>query len=182
MRGSRLLATALAALCVVGVASARPSAPAADHVAGLTRSAQLEADVLEQLNEVRREHGLVPLRLSAPLGKAAEAHSREMASAGYFEHESADGSAFWKRVERFYPSNGRSFWAVGENLLWSSPGVDGPGALKLWMASPEHRANILTAKWREIGVSVIEVAAAPGTYEGLDVTIVTTASAFGAES
>ena len=42
------------------------------------------------------------------------------------------------------------------------------------MASPEHRANILTARWREIGVSAVHVAAAPGVYHGLDVTIVTT--------
>jgi uncharacterized protein YkwD len=63
---------------------------------------------------------------------------------------------------------------VGENLLWSSPDVDPQGALNLWVSSPEHRANLLTARWREIGVSAIHVAAAPGTYNGLDVTIVTT--------
>lgn len=171
MRGRSLLAIGLTALCAVGSTSAAPTAPAA---VALIRSAQLETDVLDQLNGIRRDHGLVPLKLSAALGKSADEHSREMASVGYFAHNSADGAAFWKRVERYYPSKGTTFWSVGENLLWSSPDVDGPGALELWMASPEHRANILSAQWREIGISAVKATAAPGTYNGLDVTIVTT--------
>jgi uncharacterized protein YkwD len=167
--------TVVAALLAAGsIAATGTAAPTAPSVAGITRVAQLETDVLGQLNAVRREHGLVPLKLSKTLTTAANQHSLQMAELGYFEHASADGSAFWKRVEHYYPSTGRSYWAVGENLLWSSPDVDGPGALKLWMASPEHRANILTAKWREIGISAVKVPAAPGTYNGLDVTIVTT--------
>jgi uncharacterized protein YkwD len=97
-----------------------------------------------------------------------------MADQGYFQHESADGSAFWKRLQRFYPSSPWRYWSVGENLLWSSPDVDASGALQMWLNSPEHKANLLTARWREIGVSAVHVAAAPGTFRGLDVTIVTT--------
>jgi uncharacterized protein YkwD len=52
--------------------------------------------------------------------------------------------------------------------------VDPAGALKLWMNSPEHRANLLSPTWREVGVSALHVAAAPGAFKGLDVTIVTT--------
>ena len=97
-----------------------------------------------------------------------------MAAQGYFAHESADGSAFWKRIQRFYTSSPWRSWSVGENLLWSSPDVDAQGALQLWLNSPEHRANLLAPSWREIGVSALHVAAAPGTFHGLDVTIVTT--------
>lgn len=167
-------AAALALLVLAAAAVAAPAAPSRTGAAGITRVASLESDVLAQLNQIRVDHNLVPLKLSATLTRAAQQHSVEMGQDGYFEHESADGSAFWKRVERYYPSKGWSYWAIGENLLWSSPDLDGPGALKLWMASPEHRANILTPKWREIGVSAVSVAAAPGTYNGLDVTIVTT--------
>ena len=85
-----------------------------------------------------------------------------------------DGSAFWKRIERVYPAGTARYWSVGENLLWSSPDIDAQGALQMWIASPEHKANLLTARWREIGISAVHVAAAPGTYRGLDVTIVTT--------
>jgi uncharacterized protein YkwD len=174
MHGRTIWSVAAALLAAVAVTATATAAPTAPRAAGITRAAALETNVLSQLNAIRVQHGLVPLKLSATLGKAAAQHSVQMGELGYFEHNSADGSAFWKRVERFYPSKGTRYWAVGENLLWSSPDVDGPGAMKLWMASPEHRKNILTAKWREIGVSAVKVAAAPGTYSGLDVTIVTT--------
>jgi uncharacterized protein YkwD len=42
------------------------------------------------------------------------------------------------------------------------------------MNSPEHRANLLNGRWREIGISAVHAVAAPGTYDGLDVTIITT--------
>ena len=73
-----------------------------------------------------------------------------------------------------YSEAGFRYWSVGENLLWSSPEVDPAGALKLWMNSPEHRANILTAEWREIGVAAVHVDAAPGAFNGQPVTIITT--------
>jgi uncharacterized protein YkwD len=134
----------------------------------------LESGVLVQLNHIRAKHGLQPLALSSSLSGAAEQHSQEMGVDGYFEHESADGTAFWKRIDRWYGSNGFSYWSVGENLLWSSPAVSPAGALKLWMSSPEHRANILTARWREVGVSAVHEPSAPGVYHGREVTIITT--------
>ena len=65
------------------------------------------------------------------------------------------------------------YWSVGENLLWSSPDVDPSSALKMWFDSPEHKRNMLNARWREIGLSAVHVAAAPGTYGGREVTIIT---------
>ena len=47
-------------------------------------------------------------------------------------------------------------------------------ALKMWMRSPEHRANILNPNWREIGIAAVHVHGAPGTFGGLPVTIITT--------
>jgi uncharacterized protein YkwD len=136
--------------------------------------ASLDQGVLQQLNAIRTLHGLVPLKLSPSLNASAAQHSREMAADGYFEHNSADGTIFWKRIIRWYGSAGYGYWSVGENLLWSSPSVDPAGSMRLWMASPEHRANILNPRWREIGVSAVHVASAPGTYHGLPVTIITT--------
>jgi uncharacterized protein YkwD len=69
-------------------------------------------------------------------------------------------------------SNG--YWSVGENLLWSSPTVDAVQALKLWMASPEHRANILTAKWRQIGIASLHAITASGAFGNRPVTVITT--------
>lgn len=157
----------LAAACTLVL----PAAASVRRPAAVSRA--LEADVLRGVNDVRVAHGLAPLRLSAKLTTAADAHSAQMAADGYFAHDSADHSAFWKRVQHFYGSAGYGFWAVGENLLWSSPDVDGAGALKMWMESPEHRANLLDPRWREIGLSGLHVQSAPGVFGGLEVTIVT---------
>ena len=134
----------------------------------------LEQGVLADINALRRQHGLAPLRLSSRLTAAARQHSAEMAARGYFSHDSANGSSFDRRIARYYPIRGAHYWSVGENLLWSSPDVDAGGALNMWWNSPEHRRNMLTARWREIGLSAVHLAAAPGTYGGREVTIVTT--------
>jgi uncharacterized protein YkwD len=116
----------------------------------------------------------VPLRESAALDRSARQHSDEMGRLGYFGHASADGTVFWKRIRRYYRANGYSYWSVGENLLWSSPSVTAGHALKLWIGSPEHLRNLLTPQWRQIGVSAVHVVGAPGVYNGLPVTIITT--------
>jgi uncharacterized protein YkwD len=163
----------LALVAIVGIlvlpATATPS-PNRNAVA----LSSLESGVLQQLNTIRLQHHLVPLALSAPLTVASKQHSSEMGQDGYFDHSSHDGTEFWKRISRWYPQTGFHSWSVGENLLWSSPDVDPSRALSLWMHSPEHRANILSPRWRQIGVSAMHFAAAPGTYDGLEVTIITT--------
>jgi uncharacterized protein YkwD len=133
----------------------------------------LERGLLAQVNTFRRAHGLVALRPSVKLWLAARQHSGEMAVRGYFSHSSADGSHFDRRIARYYAMGNRGYWSVGENLLWSSPDVDAAGALRMWLNSPEHRANLLTARWREIGLSAVHTATAPGTFGGREVTIVT---------
>jgi len=134
----------------------------------------LESQTLDSLNAIRRQHGLVPLRIAPALQAAADAHSFAMGSYGFFGHDSRDGSGFDKRVGRFYDSRGYGAWSVGENLLWASPAVDAEAALRAWMASPAHRKNILTPRWREIGLSVVAVEQAPGVFGNRDVTIMTT--------
>jgi uncharacterized protein YkwD len=151
----------LALLCVAALAgfgaAARPA------------HASLNARVLAQLNVTRTAHGLAPLRPSPRLATAAKAHSSEMVTAGYFSHNSFDGSVFWKRIRRYFGAG-----AVGENLLWAEPAVGARRAVAMWMASPEHRANILDPDWRLIGVSAVHAAAAPGYFGGRSVTVVTT--------
>jgi uncharacterized protein YkwD len=159
----------VASLCAFAAPAAIPASNAPK--VALT---SLESGVLQQLNSIRVRHGLRPLRLNVKLTEAATQHSEEMGADGYFEHASHNGTAFWKRINRWYGSNGFGYWSVGENLLWSSPQVDPANAMRLWMNSPEHRANILAPRWREIGVSAVHLHAAPGDYRGLEVTIVTT--------
>ncbi len=161
------VALTLALLCA---ALAAPKAEPAQHAA----LASLQSGVLARLNAIRVQHGLVPLKVSARLTAAAAEHSDQMAADGFFDHASVNGTPFWKRIAHWYGAGGYSHWSVGENLLWSSPELGPAHALELWMGSPEHRANILTARWREIGISALHEAGAPGVYHGLEVTIITT--------
>jgi len=168
-RGLRFMALAASVFGIWLVAS-----PAgATAVRPTTTLGPLEQGVLANINALRRQHGLVPLRFSSSLSAAARHHSRDMASRGYFSHTSANGSSFDRRIARFYPMGRSRYWSVGENLLWSSPDVDAGGALTMWINSPEHRKNMLTARWREVGLSAVHVTAAPGTFGGREVTIVT---------
>ena len=167
------MAVALLALVALVGAFAAPAAQSKKARTSVSLSS-LERGVLIDLNKIRAQHGLQPVHISARLTASAAQHSKEMGADGYFQHNSVNGTAFWKRITRWYGSKGYGYWSVGENLLWSSPSVDPAAAMQLWMNSPEHRANILTARWREIGVSAVHFASAPGTYKGLEVTIITT--------
>jgi uncharacterized protein YkwD len=169
-RTARLFALVLAAVGLWVVAS--PAGASSQRPA--TSLSTLEQGVLADINALRKEHGLAPLRLSTSLSAAARQHSSEMAARGYFSHSSANGSSFDRRIARYYPMGGSHYWSVGENLLWSSPDVDAGGALDMWWNSPEHRKNMLTSRWREVGLSAVHVASAPGAYGGREVTIVTT--------
>lgn len=164
----------IALLAVAGVAIVPAPAALGSPRQPSASLSPLEQGVLADINALRTAHNLPALRLSAALTDAARAHSQEMETDGYFAHSSFDGTAFWKRIQRFYPSTRWGYWSVGENLLWSSPGVDPQGALTMWLGSPEHRMNMLDPNWREIGVSAVHELGAPGIYNGLDVTIVTT--------
>ena len=168
-------------LSLVGAIAAPIALPAGAREQRRQTLTALDAGVLGKLNAIRSAHGLAPLHSSAALTAAAAYHSHELASGGYFAHTSADGSAFWKRIERWYaPQQRGGSWAVGENLLWSTPRVDASQALVAWMKSPEHRANILSPDWHEIGIAAVHVTNGSGVYGGRPVTIITTD--FGARS
>jgi uncharacterized protein YkwD len=150
-------------------------APARSSSSGSSSSLTgLQTAILARINQIRVARSLVPLRLNRSLWRAANEHSAEMLSQGYFAHSSADGSSFSKRVRRYYDVSGPGSCTVGENLLWTSSSLDARQAVSIWMASPEHRANILWSGWREIGIAAHYEPAAPGIFKGSPVTMVTT--------
>jgi uncharacterized protein YkwD len=157
---------------VAALLFALPAAPAATSQR-VTIDRALDVSVLQRVNEVRGENGLPPLRLNVSLSRAAAAHTREMVASGYFGHQSTDGSPFWKRVERFYRSKGFARWSVGENLVWGSPVLSSDDAVQSWLESPEHRANLLSPNWTEIGLAATHVPSAPGTFGDRETTVVT---------
>ncbi|MGE5689921.1 MAG: CAP domain-containing protein [Pseudomonadota bacterium] len=165
MRSTVVLATAFLMLGLVAV-------PAAG--AGRVSTVQsLERDVVAQVNAVRRQHGLAPLRVSSRLALAARFHSTEMGRVGYFGHASADGMDPITRLARFYPRGRYRSWWVGENLYWWSTTVDARQVVAAWLGSPPHRKQLLAPQYREVGISAVHVDDAPGLFRGLSPTIVT---------
>jgi uncharacterized protein YkwD len=125
----------IAAIAVLALA-----VPAAG-LAGMTRD---ETSLLQEMNRVRAQHGLVPLRYDARLERAARSHSREMITAGTFAH-----GAFANRMHKF-AVHGR---LAGENLAWGTGYLATPrGIVTAWLASPEHRANLLRASFSRVGI------------------------------
>jgi uncharacterized protein YkwD len=150
----------------LGAATARSAPPA-------SALRPLEQAIRSEMNALRRQHRVSPLRHSAGLAAAARQHSNDMARRGYFRHSSPAGLSFTRRIARFYPIGSHRYWSVGENLLWSSIALNATAALKLWLESPKHRAMMLGARWQEVGVSAVHVGSAPGIYGGREVTIIT---------
>jgi uncharacterized protein YkwD len=168
----RVLLVCLAALLLCG-GGASAATDGRTGPAAVTSLSTLEARVLQELNAVRRAHGLRELTPSTGLAAAARGHSFEMVERGFFSHRSADGSQYWDRIAAEYPRKGHSRYAVSENLLWASPTINARGALRVWMDSPPHRRTILDASWREIGVAAVASPSAPGKFRGATVTVIT---------
>ena len=134
----------------------------------------LGTSVVQELNRVRAARGLRPLRATGSLTTSARRHSAQMGARGFFAHESADGTPFWRRIERFYGGSGFRSWEVGENIFWQSPaGIAAISVVRSWLGSPGHRANVLSRAWRDVGVGAVSRPRAPGVYGGAAVTIVT---------
>jgi uncharacterized protein YkwD len=156
---------------VIRPATAQPAPAAPQQQAD--DGGDYDAQVVAATNAIRRSHGLDGLRVSQGLAAAADHHSRSMAEVGFFAHESADGTAFWKRVQQYYAQGNASYWAVGENIIWASPEISVDEAMKAWMNSPGHRENILARDWREIGCASVRDDSAPGVYGGRNVVLIT---------
>lgn len=170
------LRAALLALATALVLAVPAAALAAGTTSNASRAATaaLDVGILEQLNQIRAQHGLQPLTLDPKLSEAAMQHSEDMVTRGYFAHSSSDGQPFWKRIMTFYPTADYGYWAVGENLYWTAGFPTADQGMQAWMASPEHRKNILDPTWTQIGIATVVSADAPGHFKDMGVTVITT--------
>lgn len=88
-----------------------------------------------------------PLSLNTSLERAAFEHSKDMASHDYMDHTGRDGSSPADRITR----TGYKWRMVGENL---AIGVMTPeDAVAGWLHSPHHCANLMTARFSEMGIA-----------------------------
>jgi uncharacterized protein YkwD len=169
-----LLALVVVAAAIVLGYSASAGAGVNARVADREVEQQFVQDLFAEINALRASHSLHALRVGPALRRAACQHDREMGRLGYFSHDSANGTDFTDRLERFYPSGSARFWMVGENLLWSGGNLTVRGAVRVWLRSPMHRANLLRRDWRQIGISAMRVRSAPGYFRHRHIWLVTT--------
>ena len=164
-----------ASILAMLVALALPLAAGAagDGQATVAREPSLEGLVLQRINEVRAAYGLGRLGSSTGLTRAAVTHSRAMVLNGFFAHESRNGAPFWLRLKAFYGphSNG---WTVGENLaMFGGARPDAASIVAAWMASPPHRAILLSKRFSDAGLAILYDQAAAGVYGGEPTWVVT---------
>ena len=172
------LAAALLALAAPGGARAAAGAAKADVAAcpaadampiASVSAARSERALLCLVNRERARAGVPPLRLNRCLARAAAGHARDMVRQRYFAHESRDGTGFDERIlaTGYAPRGAR--WTVGENLAWgAAPAGDAAWVMAAWMHSRDHRANLLRASFRDVGLAA--VAGAPAGGDGARAT------------
>ena len=108
---------------------------------GMTRS---DNSLLQQMNVVRATRGLPVLQIDDKLEEAARAHTRFMITTDSFEH-----GALATRLAQF----GVKASIAGENLAYGG-GSYGTAQriVSMWLASPEHRANLLRGSFTRVGI------------------------------
>ena len=105
------------------------------------------------INSVRARYGLGAVRGSSLLHAVALRHSDDMIIRDYFAHTSPSGQTVKDRIVRSGFVTGYS-WFGGETLAWGTGTLAGPvSTVQAWMASPEHRAILLSPRFTRVGLS-----------------------------
>lgn len=119
------------------------------------------AFLVDLANEDRADEGTQALVMNEKLVYAAQLKANDMAEKSYFAHTSPEGLTPW----HWFGEAEYDYLYAGENLAVNfnrSEDVE-----RAWMNSPLHRANILNARYKEIGIATAE-----GTYKGKRTTFV----------
>ena len=162
-------ASANATSVVVGMASAGPmiSSPSALRDIGTRIRQSLEqhgpitppADPagvgVALFNRERAAAGLPPLSESPLLDQIATIRAQQMVTDG-LTHTRPGSHDF--AATQLLRQNGIAFTWDGENIYWQGgpPFDDAVDAAEAWwMTSPEHRANILGANFRQVGIGTV---------------------------
>ncbi|MGI8749586.1 MAG: CAP domain-containing protein [Thermoleophilaceae bacterium] len=131
------------------IATPAPSAIASTPSGATASSVAAGSRARQRINAFRARHGVRPLRSSRSLNRSATAYARFMLRRGYFGHQ--------PRIRA-----SRRFSMLGETLLLQPGGRARPAeAVHGWAGSPPHRAILLSAGFRQVGVGT-----ASGRFRG----------------
>jgi len=107
-------------------------------------------ELLQLTNKVRQENGLQPLIYNQQLVSAAEMKAQNMFAYNYWAHISPSGVTPWV----FIQNSGYQYIYAGENLARGFSNAN--DAVNAWMASPSHRANVLSQHYQDVGFAIEE--------------------------
>lgn len=137
----------------LAVLTARGATPPTARANGVVvESSDYTDQLLSRLNAERSAAGLQTLELSDDADDVAVARSVDMATLGYFSHYSPSGTGAYELLVQ----HGVSFRRMGENIAEASypPSEIVEIVHTSLMASPGHRANIMEAGYRRVGIGV----------------------------
>lgn len=132
-------------LCLVGglrCSSSRPTDATGQNLEGD------ELLLVELTNGERGKHRLPALRINRILVEVGRYHSFDMAERQYFSHVSPDGETLADRARKF----GYTYVTLAENLAMGNQSAS--EIFESWMASNEHRSNILGDEFTEVGIGI----------------------------
>lgn len=108
-----------------------------------------ENEVIRLVNEIRVKNGLNPLIADWELSRVARYKSQDMKDNNYFSHTSPIYGSPFTMIKNF----GISYRSAAENI---AKGQKTPQTVvNGWMNSSGHRANILNATYKKIGVGYV---------------------------
>ena len=108
-----------------------------------------EEQVIDLTNQQRRANGLKDLKANWELSRIARIKSQEMCDRKYFSHTSPTYGSPFDMIKSF----GISYKTAGENIAMGQRTPK--DVVNAWMNSAGHRANILNASFKEIGVGYV---------------------------
>ena len=106
-----------------------------------------EMQLVNLVNQERTKAGVASLTADPQLAEVARTKSQDMVARNYFGHTSPTFGSTFSLVR----SRGISYSIAGENLAGAANVAT---AHRMLMDSPGHRANILEARFKKIGVGV----------------------------
>ena len=110
----------------------------------------LRGTLLALSNAERATHGLPALRLDPRLTEAAQTQACRMAERGRLSHRGSWFAGLGRRLRR----EGYAYAVAVENTGMGHR--DAPQIIQGWMASPEHRVNMLNPAVRDAGYGVAQ--------------------------
>jgi len=132
-----------------------PSCPGAELLPIQTNARTIDKATLCLIDQIRAAAGVPALRANRELGAVAGIQVSSMVRWNYFADTRPGGrTPLSLVVVTHYPANTAAI-GVGQNIAWGTGGDATPAHIvAAWMASPPHRALILSSEYRDAGVAV----------------------------